>query len=88
MKTQMLNLRSLTQKVLKGDTGAERQLRALLTGKPGVVEVPSEKVLHGPLQVTPYGATSPAENFAEAFAHYVLGKPLVAELAAIMGNLR
>jgi hypothetical protein len=45
------------------------------------------KVQHGPLAVTPYGATKPTENFAEAFAHMVLGMAMPPELAEIMAKL-
>ncbi len=41
-------------------------------------------LLHGPLSVTPYGATKPMENFAESFAHYVLGMDQPQELASII----
>lgn len=40
------------------------------------VTITTDKLLHGPLSVTPYGATKPTENFAEAFAHYVLDMPM------------
>jgi hypothetical protein len=44
-------------------------------------------VLHKPLHVTEYGGTKPSENFAEAFAFYVLGLPMPPELAEIMSQL-
>ena len=50
-------------------------------------KVTTDKVLSKPLAVTPYGGTSWTENFAEAFAHYVLGKPLPVEIQAIMDAL-
>lgn len=64
--------------------GAE--LRDLLRGH-GDVEVETGKLLHGPLAVTPYGATKVTENFAEAFAHYVLGMPLAPELRAVLESM-
>ena len=39
------------------------------------------------IAITPYGATKWTENFAEAFAHLVLGRPLPAEIQAIMDGL-
>lgn len=38
--------------------------------------------------VTKYGQTSPTENFAEAFAFYVLGKPLPDQLHDILNQMR
>ena len=64
----------------------ERALHAGVMG-PKDQEVPTDKVLHGPLAVTPYGATDPAENFAEAFAHLVLGMPLAPELQAVLSAI-
>lgn len=64
----------------------ERGLHAGVMG-PKDQEVPTDKVLHGPLAVTPYGATDPAENFAEAFAHLVLGMPLAPELQAVLSAI-
>lgn len=49
---------------------------------------PTDKLLHGPLSVTPYGATKPMENFAESFAHYVLGMDQPQELAAIIDRAK
>jgi hypothetical protein len=37
-----------------------------------------------PLHVTPYGATKPGENYADGFAHFILGMDVPAELAAIL----
>jgi len=51
------------------------------------LKVVTDKVLREPIAVTPYGAKNWRENFAEAFAHYVLGMPLVPEVAAIMEKL-
>jgi len=52
------------------------------------INVQTEKLLHGPLHVTDYGGKSPKENFAEGFAHYVLGMDLAPELKAIYDKLR
>lgn len=43
--------------------------------------------VEGKIAVTPYGGKNPQENFAEAFAHYALGKPLHPEIQAIMDRL-
>lgn len=44
----------------------------------------TDRILHGPLAVTPYGATKPSENYAESFAHFVLGMDQPAELLEIV----
>lgn len=81
-------LRDLTQKALKGNSDAEGQIRKIIEGKGKPVEVQTDKEIRGPLHVTTYGAKNVSENFAEAFAHYVLGKQLPAEIAEVMGRLR
>lgn len=50
-------------------------------------EVETGKLLHGPLAVTPYGATKVVENFAEAFAHYVLGMEMPPELRSVLAAM-
>jgi hypothetical protein len=50
------------------------------------VEVMTDRVLHGPLAVSSYGATKPSENWAEAFAFYALGLAMPAELAALVAE--
>jgi len=50
------------------------------------LKVVTDDLLHGPLSVTPYGATKPMENYAEAFAHYVLGMDMPQELADILAS--
>jgi hypothetical protein len=50
--------------------------------------LPTKEVLRAPIAVTPYGGTSVKENFAEAFKHFVLGRPLHPEIQEIMENLR
>lgn len=44
------------------------------------------QVLQGPLLVTPYGGTNTRENFAEAFAHYVLDMPMPEEFKALLAE--
>lgn len=63
------------------------RLRAELAGKKDV-EAMTGELLHGPLAVTPYGATKPGENFADAFAHFVLDMPMPAELQAILAAMQ
>lgn len=53
----------------------------------GDIVVPTKKVIREPIHVTPYGGTEWTENFAEAFAYYVMGKDLHPEIAAIMDKL-
>jgi hypothetical protein len=64
----------------------EKQLHEAIKGTKDAV-VLTDKLLHGPLAVTPYGATKPTENFAEAFAHYVLGMPMAQEFEDIFARL-
>jgi hypothetical protein len=52
------------------------------------VDVMTNKLVHGPLAVTPYGASNPTENFAEAFAHFVLGMDLAPEFAEILNEAK
>ena len=72
----------LTSTYLKGKLD-EKELALAVKGKRNESLI-TGKVLHGPLSVTPYGATNPRENYAEGFAHYVLGLDLPAELASII----
>jgi hypothetical protein len=49
----------------------------------------TDKIVHGPIHVTPYAAKKGwKENFAEAFAYYILGKALPLEITAIMEKLQ
>ena len=51
----------------------------------------TDKVLREPLFITPYAKSKAAqwdENFAEAFAHFVMNKPLPPEIQDIMEGLR
>jgi hypothetical protein len=60
---------------------------AIPTG-PSVIQVRTNKVVQEPLAVSEYAKrTNWTENFAEAFAFYVMGKPLPPEISAIMGSL-
>lgn len=65
----------------------EAKLHAAAKGKKDAL-VTTGKVLQEPLAVTSYGATNPTENFAEAFAHYVLGKALAPEFVEILNEAR
>lgn len=62
------------------------QLHARLMGDKDLERM-TGKVLHEPLAVTPYGATKVTENFAEAFAHFVLGMEMPAPLQAILAQM-
>jgi len=73
-----------TTKFLKGEID-EKALHAAVMGKHDA-QVQTDKVLSGPLHVTPYGATNPGENYADGFAHFVLGKDMPAPLAAILAD--
>jgi hypothetical protein len=64
----------------------EAKLHAEIKGTKDV-EILTDKLLHEPLSVTPYGATSPKENFAEAFAHYVLGMNMPPAFQELFGQL-
>lgn len=64
----------------------EKKLHALAKGTKDAKVM--GKVLREPLAVTDYGGTKPSENWAEAFAHYVMGKPLAPELAEILDEAR
>lgn len=78
------DVRNLTTAYLQGKL-EEKDLHAAITGKEDQ-EVSTGKVLHGPLAVTPYGATKPEENYAEGFAHFVLGQDMPPELAAVLAD--
>lgn len=62
----------------------EKQLHATAKGTKDVRV--KGKVLRLPLAVTSYGGTKPSENWAEAFAHYVLGMPLAPEIQSLMNE--
>lgn len=61
-------------------------VRQLLDGQASVT-YKTDKVLQEPVPVTPYGGTKLLENFAEAFAHTVLGMDMPPGYAEIMAKL-
>lgn len=78
------DVRRLGGKFVMGEID-EKELRAAVKGKADG-SVRTDKVIRGPLHVTPYGATKPGENYADGFAHFVLGMDMPAELAAILAE--
>lgn len=80
-------LRDLSQKAIKGGTAEEKALRDKFL-EIGPNEIVTDKILRGPLAVTPYGATDWKENFCEAFAHFLVGKPLPPEIQSFMEHLK
>lgn len=64
---------------------SEEKLHSVFKGREDRT-VLTDKLLHGPLAVTPYGATSPSENFADGFAHFVLGLPLPPEFVELFSR--
>lgn len=78
------DVRRLGGKFVMGEVD-EKELRAAVKGKADA-SVRTDKVIRGPLHVTPYGATKPGENYADGFAHFVLGMDMPAELAAILAE--
>lgn len=86
MADDLAAMRSLSVKAIQGDSKAEVELAALVEGSRDLT-VKTDKIIRGPLLVTSYGAKSWVENFAEAFAHLVLGKTLPPEIAEVMNQL-
>lgn len=81
------DLWAASQAALKGGDREEIALVDTLV-QLGPDEVQLPKVLRPALAVTPYAAQKGwTENFAEAFAFYVMGKPLPPEIKAIMDGL-
>jgi hypothetical protein len=78
------DVRSLTTKYLQHQITGEELHQALMGKADG--EVMTEKILHGPIRVTEYGGENPVENYAEGFAHFVLGMDMPPELAAIIAS--
>ncbi|MDP2728105.1 MAG: hypothetical protein Q8P59_11265, partial [Dehalococcoidia bacterium] len=64
---------------LRGGAQEEQAVRDLV--------VPGGLQRKKPVVVTPYGATSASENFAEAFSFFVRGKPLPFQIQEIMDQL-
>jgi hypothetical protein len=77
-------VRRLGGKFVTGEID-EKELHAAVKGKADG-DVRTDKVIRGPLHVTPYGATKPGENYADGFAHFVLGMDMPPELAAILAE--
>jgi len=72
----------------KDDSVREKLWAALsLSSEPGVITVRTDKMVRGPLAVTPYGGKDWRENFAEAFAFYVMGKSIPPEISSILDSL-
>jgi hypothetical protein len=78
------DVRRLGGKFVMGEID-EKELHAAVKGKADG-DVMTDKVIRGPLHVTPYGGTKPSENYADGFAHFVLGMDMPAELAAILAE--
>lgn len=76
-----IDIKPLTSAYVAGKID-ERKLHAEVKGTKDVTRL-TGKVVREPLSVTPYGATKSTENFAEAFAHYVLGMPMPPEFVSI-----
>jgi hypothetical protein len=76
-----LDIKPLTSAYMAGKID-EGKLHAEVKGTKDVTRI-TGKVVREPLSVTPYGATKPTENFAEAFAHYVLGMAMPPEFVTI-----
>jgi hypothetical protein len=80
-------MRDLAQAALSGGPAEEKALRDKFL-ELGPDEIVTDKVLRGPLSVTPYGATDWKENFCEAFSFYLVGKPLPSEIQSFMERLK
>lgn len=80
------DVKELSATYLEGRLGDKAFVQSLM-GKEDF-KVPTDNLLHGPISVTPYGATKPSENIAEAFAHYVLGMDLAPEFTELLDSVR
>jgi len=78
--------RKLTTEFMNGKID-EKAYHTAMMGS-GNAEMQTDKLLHGPIAVTPYGGKNPTENFAEGFMHYVLGMKLDPEIVAIFDQLK
>lgn len=78
------DVRALTTAFLKGEID-ERTLHAAIKSSADH-DVMTDKVLHEPLHVTPYGGTKPSENYADGFAHFILGMDMPSKLAEILAE--
>ncbi len=80
-----VDVREISTSYLRGELTDEQVVKTLSGTEDMAVQ--TDTLLHGPLSVTPYGATNVLENFAEAFAHYVLGMPFPEPLKEILEAL-
>jgi hypothetical protein len=72
----------------KDDSVKDKLWVALALPSELTITVRTDKVVREPLSVSSYGKKGGwTENFAEAFAFYVMGKALPAEISAIMDNI-
>jgi hypothetical protein len=71
----------------KDDSVKDKLHDALALPGEGTIKVRTSKILREPLAVTSYGAKDWKENFAEAFAFFVMGKPLPAEIGELFAKL-
>ncbi len=78
------DVRPLVTQFLNGKISEDKVYQEIMGTED--VEVETGKLLHGPLAVTPYGATKPSENYAEAFAHYVLGMDMPQEFVSVLSE--
>ena len=78
---------SVAQKVTAFGAGrlSEEEFRAFLVGTKDATVDLGMKATNA---VTPYGATSPSENFAEAFSFYALGKEFPEPLRLLLEQMR
>jgi hypothetical protein len=73
-------------RLVKGEDVEDELRKAVLSGKDFTVK--TKEVVRAPEHVTSYGKTGGwTENFAEAFAHLVLGMKMPPGIAAIMADL-
>lgn len=87
LKTQYTpgwNIKKFNSEYLLGKLADDKYISELMGTED--YKISTGKLLHGPISVTPYGATKPSENFAEAFAHYVLGMPMAEEFVEILSK--
>lgn len=84
LKGPDLDIKPLTSAYMAGKID-EGKLHAEVKGTKDVTRL-TGKVVREPLSVTPYGATKVTENFAEAFAHYVLGMAMPPEFVTIFDH--
>jgi len=71
----------------KDDSVKDKLHAALSLPSEPTIQVRTSKEVRGPLAVTSYGAKDWKENFAEAFAFFVMGKPLPVEIGELFAKL-